>query len=136
MPIIQLDFNNPLNVSVQVGDTAYYCNTFDVGPNWQWASTTTPHRTAGQSNIIEIGVITLVYQFDGSMSYIQCNMPQLLFNQYFAGLSVDSFIMFSKDNKVNLNSMLGYYASVTFRNNSSDKAELFSVGTEIFESSK
>ncbi len=47
-----------------------------------------------------------------------------------------SFIMFSKDNKVNLSSALGYYASVTFKNNSTEKAELFNVGADVFESSK
>ena len=47
-----------------------------------------------------------------------------------------SFIMFSKDNKVNLSSVLGYYASATFRNDSTEKAELFNVGADIFESSK
>ena len=47
-----------------------------------------------------------------------------------------SFIMFSKDNKANMSSLLGYYASVEFRNNSTDKAELFSVGTVFTESSK
>ena len=44
--------------------------------------------------------------------------------------------MFSKDNKVNLSSILGYYASVEFRNSSQEKAELFNVGVDFFESSK
>jgi hypothetical protein len=44
--------------------------------------------------------------------------------------------MFSKDNKVNLSSGLGYYASATLRNDSPDKAELFNVGADVFESSK
>ena len=47
-----------------------------------------------------------------------------------------SFIMFSKDNKVNLSSVLGYYASVTLRNDSTERAELFNVGADVFESSK
>jgi hypothetical protein len=47
-----------------------------------------------------------------------------------------SFIMFSKDNKVNMSDMLGYYASVELRNNSKTEAELFNVGTTFFESSK
>ena len=47
-----------------------------------------------------------------------------------------SFIMFSKDNKVNTSSMLGYYASIEYRNDSLEKAELFKVGAEVFESSK
>jgi hypothetical protein len=33
-------------------------------------------------------------------------------------------------------SLLGYYAEVEFTNNSTDKAELYSAGSEIFESSK
>ena len=44
--------------------------------------------------------------------------------------------MFSKDNKANMANMLGYYASVEYRNNSTDKAELFATGIEVHESSK
>ena len=47
-----------------------------------------------------------------------------------------SYIMFSKDNKANMSSMLGYYASVEYRNSSQIKSELFNVGTDFFESSK
>ena len=87
--------------------------------------------------------------------HIRCDMPQILFNQYFDQIVIcvtcdeyspaecepsppgctGSFIMFSKDNKANMSSLLGYYANAQFRNNSTDKAELFNVGTEIFESS-
>ena len=49
---------------------------------------------------------------------------------------LDDFIMFSKDNKVNLSSLLGYYSKVQFRNNSKDEAELFAVGADFVESSK
>ena len=44
--------------------------------------------------------------------------------------------MFSKDNKANLSSALGYYAEVEMKNASPDKAELFAVGTGMFGSSK
>ena len=50
--------------------------------------------------------------------------------------TIGDFIMFSKDNKANLSNLLGYYAEIQFVNNSSTKAELFSVGSEIFGSSK
>ena len=55
-----------------------------------------------------------------------------------SGLSMnpDNRIFFSKDNKVNLTSLLGYFASTKFVNTSPTKAELFSVGCEIAESSK
>ena len=44
--------------------------------------------------------------------------------------------MFSKDNKANMSSLVGYYASVELRNNSLDKAELFNIGSVFTESSK
>ena len=48
----------------------------------------------------------------------------------------DDFIMFSKDNKVNLSSLLGYYSLLKLGNNSTSKAEMFSVGANFIESSK
>tara|TARA_R100000781_G_C4037118_1_gene112696 strand:- start:63 stop:719 length:657 start_codon:yes stop_codon:yes gene_type:complete len=57
-------------------------------------------------------------------------------NTYTEVCTPASFIMFSKDNKVNMSSLLGYYASVEFRNSSQEKAELFNVGVDFFESSK
>ena len=53
-----------------------------------------------------------------------------------AGLS-DKFILFSKNNKANLSSPLGYFASVKLVNDDTTAAaELFSIATEMFESSK
>ena len=99
MPNITITFSFPINVSVQVGDTAYY------------TSNTTPLGTHIHS--------------DWDPSPATALYP-----------NSDDFIMFSKDNKANLSSLLGYYAEVKFVNNSPDEAELFSVGTEIFGSSK
>jgi len=50
--------------------------------------------------------------------------------------SVDDFIMFSKNENVNKNSLIGYYAEIKLTNNSLDKAELFSLGSEVTQSSK
>ena len=44
--------------------------------------------------------------------------------------------MFSKNKEVNNNSLLGYYAEVKLINNSTDKIELFTLGSEVTESSK
>ena len=46
------------------------------------------------------------------------------------------FIMFGKDNRVNLSSMLGYFAEIELMSNSRDEGEIFSVGCDVFESSK
>ena len=135
---ITLTFSFPLNVSVQVGDTAYYVPTTDVPQEHNaplstpqvWAGTTTPHDTQS-GDIIEIGVITNIDQWNGSQSSIDCDMEDTTVPPM-----LTDFIFFSKDNKANLSSLLGYYALVEFRNDSTEHGELFSVGCDMFESSK
>ena len=83
-PVIQLNFPNPLNASVQVGDVAYFSNPIEVGHAQEWTATTTPHLSNPQSGIIMIGEITQIIPWSGTVSSIICNMPQDLFNQYFA----------------------------------------------------
>jgi len=146
MPIVTINFNRNLNVSVQVGDIAYFINPTDVGPTKTYTATKTPHKTGPQSGIIKIGEIIELDCCTNMASYltggyIKCEMPQDLFNAYYDQIidltpGPSSFIMFSKDNKANMSSILGYYASAQFRNNSTDEAELFNVGMDIFESSK
>ena len=46
------------------------------------------------------------------------------------------YYFFIKDSSVNTSGLLGYYSEVQIKNASTDKAELFSIGSEIFESSK
>tara|TARA_R100000808_G_scaffold12589_1_gene31297 strand:+ start:2948 stop:3421 length:474 start_codon:yes stop_codon:yes gene_type:complete len=157
MPTVVIGFHHVLNGSVQVGDIAYYINPIDVGASQNWQTTTTPHATGSQRNIIKIGKITDLdccnpyvggppAQCTGSGcptgGHIVCDMDQDLYNLYSGNLTDGSgeldpsFIMFSKDNKANMSSILGYYASVQFKNDSTEEAELFNVGTDFFESSK
>ena len=84
MPIIQLNFPNPLNTSVQIGDTAYFSNPVEEGTPGQWAATVTPHLTNTRSEIIKIGEIINIIPWNGAVSIILCDMPQNLFNQYFS----------------------------------------------------
>ena len=102
---LTITFNNPLNVSVQVGDIVYYLDSGEV---------------------IEIGKVLTI-----SGKTITCEIDQ---NQ--ANPPNSSFILFSKYNRKNLTSITGYYADVEMRNDSQEYAEIFSVGSEIFESSK
>lgn len=107
---LTITFNNPLNVSVQVGDIVYYLGT----------------DADGNDAVIEIGKLLTI-----SGKTITCEIDQ---NQ--ANPSNNSFILFSKDNRKNLTSITGYYAEVEMKNDSQEYAEIFSVGSEIFESSK
>jgi hypothetical protein len=50
--------------------------------------------------------------------------------------SEQDYVLFVKNQVVNKTSLKGYYANVKFENNSKRDAEIFSVGSEITESSK
>ena len=50
--------------------------------------------------------------------------------------AVGAYISFAKNKRVNTSSLLGYYASINFVNNSTNKVELFAVGSETSVSSK
>jgi hypothetical protein len=89
MPIIQLSFPNPLNTSVQVGDNAYFSNPTPVSTTGnpfggQWESTTTPHMTNDIDGVVDLGEIVAIIPWDGTNSFIQCDMDQVLFNKYFS----------------------------------------------------
>lgn len=108
MDSITLTFPKPLNVSVQIGDTAYYTNDLN-----------------GET-ITQIGEIT-----DVGVYSIDCNISPSTPRP-----TNTSFILFSKTNAANISGLTGYFAEAVFKNDSTDKIELFSVGSEIFESSK
>ena len=138
MATIQLDFNHDINVSVQIGDLVYFVPTVPVGTpgvNGNWASTTTPHDSAPRENVILIGPVTQFIPWNGTISSIIADYDDAIASIYGAP-NADDFIMFSKDNKVNLSSLLGYYSKLEFRNNSTKEAELFAVGADFVESSK
>jgi len=76
------------------------------------------------------------------MTTLEVNMTNNDYLQYFDSgacnpcVTTNSFLLFSKDNDVNLSSMLGYYANVEFKNLTTNKAELFTVGAGVTQSSK
>tara|TARA_R100000458_G_C8275817_1_gene250988 strand:- start:2195 stop:2614 length:420 start_codon:yes stop_codon:yes gene_type:complete len=139
MPIVTLDFPFLLNVSVQIGDVVYWAVTSTDPPGTplarDWAEGPTPHWQAGFNDIVRIGTIVNIPFNTANGSRIEADMPNVTISEY--GLPpVDAFIMFSKDNKVNLSSILGYYASVKVVNNSTDEGEIFSIASDVVESSK
>tara|TARA_Y100001937_G_scaffold114973_1_gene165299 strand:- start:1155 stop:1496 length:342 start_codon:yes stop_codon:yes gene_type:complete len=113
--MITLTFDFPLNVSVQVGDCAYFVPT-----------TTSSNFNVNSSSVQKIGIITSIIHASNT----------IVTDGSGAAPSNGDFILFSKDNKVNMTSLLGYYASTTIRNNSTDKSELFNISADYIESSK
>ena len=124
MPDITIQVTRKDYPSLQIGDTAYYSSTTSSAGFNTSNSFTKIGLVKGISNATALDdgteTTTLTCEIDDSTP-----VP-----------TTSNFIFFSKDNKVNLTSLLGYFASTKFVNTSTAKAELFSVGCEIAESSK
>ena len=104
-----------LNVSLQVGDTAYFVSNANI--NALDFSTDSPTKIGPISGIGE--------------DSITVNDADVI-----AVPEQGDFIMFSKDKLANNTSLIGYYAEVKLKNNSEAKAELFALSSEIAQSSK
>ena len=125
MAVATLTFANGsgLNPNVQVGDTAYYVATTTSGTG----GFTSNVSGATSNSIVEIGPIASV-NFSTNVITVTTDLPD--------EITTSHFILFSKDNAVNLASVVGYYAEVKMINTSTSAAELYQVSTEMFESSK
>tara|TARA_R100000149_G_C5776442_1_gene74388 strand:- start:70 stop:450 length:381 start_codon:yes stop_codon:yes gene_type:complete len=116
-----------INTSVQVGDNIYFC----------LKSPDASYQTS--NSFVYSGVISGIEKLAGNTNIIVnatnfsnvpggANFPTTNMNDY--------FLFFAKDTSANLNRIKGYYASVLFRNDSNKRAELYTVGAEIQQSSK
>ena len=111
MPNITLTFGNPLPVTVQVGDIAWYLDVDAVPP---------------APTEVQMGPIISI---NGTI--IVVDVPAGV-----APPTTADFVFYIKNPAGKVGQLKGYYAEIQFRNNTTKYAELFSVGTEIFESSK
>jgi len=125
MPNITFTLTHPLNQAIQEGttDVAYYADT----SSYSFADSSSVDF-ADSGSLIRLGPITDV---DYAAKQITCDVAS---NTVLP--ASNDFLFFSKDNRANMASLLGYYAEVEVKNNSTEKAELFAMGSEIFESSK
>lgn len=122
--------------SLQVGDTAYYVpadslNT--VGGFNIFGSSSGDQNT--ESNLVTIGKVSGISTgTSGSVAtttVIINDIPSDFINP-----AAGSYLLFSKDNTVNLSSLVGYFSEATMVNNSTEKAEMFALSCEIVPSSK
>ena len=115
MPTTTLTFAQDINVSVQVGDIIYYAP----------AATVNQHDEITNS-IVELGVVLSI---SGNTIVVDYQTGTIL-------PSASDFIMFAKDRSANMSSLLGYFAEFKIRNNSTEKAEMYSISVDVTESSK
>ena len=124
MPEIAIQVTRTDYPSLQIGDTAYYSNvTSSAGFNTS-------------SSFTKIGTITNINNSTSLSNGTATTSLTCEIDEATPTPTASDFIFFSKNNKVNLTSLLGYFASVKFKNTSTKKAEIFSIGCEVAESSK
>ena len=136
----RINFNHPINDSAQVGDILYFASVSPVG------------ESQTNSPITEIGPITAIgknfVEVDGNAP---ANFTQQQIETGFVTVQVvdengdpgtasvpvaPPLFMFRKNAKANVSTLLGYFANVKITNSTNQRAELYSVGSEIFLSSK
>lgn len=115
MGTMTVQFANTVNITVQPGDIVYFTDDsegeviYPIGP----VESITTLGNASVDNTLNITTTP------------SSNRP-----------TANSYFLFSKDNEANSSALLGYYMDVELRNDSPKYAEVFSSGTEFFESSK
>lgn len=126
----RINFTRPINDSVQVGDILYYAN---VSP--------TSNQTNGP--VTEIGPITVVGEnfvevangAPSGFTETEIETGTITVGGVTAPIAPPLF-MFRKNAQANVSTLLGYFANVNITTNDTGKKELYSVGSEIFVSSK
>ena len=127
----RINFTQQINDSAQVGDILYYAN-----------HSPTSNQTNGP--VIEIGPITAIGEnfvevANGSApagwTAADIETGTLTVNGVTVPIAPPLF-MFRKNAQANVSTLLGYFANIRITHNDNDRAELYSVGSEIFSSSK
>ena len=111
MALKEIQFNQKINSSLQIGDAIYYAVVDSVG-------VLSKPELAGELKELTSGGAIIVEVNDGIT------------------IPVGAFILFSKPIQINESSMKGYYADVTLENHSKKRAELFAISSEAVPSSK
>ena len=120
MSTISLAFDNPVNTSLQVGANA--------------DARDSAFMKSSDGSIHYIGDVTALSadRKTVTITIVPNNNPQIPA----AGSPSSDYVFFVKKADVSNAKLTGYYAEVEMKNTSSNKAELFAVGSEIAISSK
>ena len=102
MADITITFGNTINQSLQVGDVVYF---------------------EKEKDIVELGECTSIA--NDRLSLV-ADIPDTNIRP-----SSDSFFMFAKNNVINTSGLVGYHATLTLENTSTELSELFAVNSEV-----
>ena len=106
MANMNISFENKINQSLQIGDILYFEKDGDI---------------------LEIGECIDITSDRLSLT---ADIPDTNIRP-----EEGRFIMFAKNNVINTSGLLGYHATVTLENTSTDTSELFAVNSEVNVSS-
>ena len=102
MADITITFTNKINTSLQVGDIVYFKK---------------------ENDIVECGECT-------SISSDRLSLVANILDTNIRPTAGDYF-MFAKNNVINTSGLIGYHATTTIENNSTEFAELYAVNSEV-----
>ena len=118
---VVITFDEDINTSLSLNDTIHYVTATNIGNGNVIDSDDLEEYSL---EIKSIGKNTITVGHDNST-----NPPAPIFEE-------GDFVLFKKNSNINKSGVTGYYAEVTFGNSATGKAELFSVSSQINESSK
>jgi len=128
MPTADLTFPNNINVSVQHYASATVADPYGADIIY-YSSVQPPQANATHNKAISIIELGPVIAISGNTITVDYDSSTPL-------PGPDDFIMFAKSRDVNMSSLLGYFAKFRIKNNSTEKAEMYSISVDITESSK
>jgi len=104
---------NMVNSSLQIGDNAFYCDVAVLNGS----------QPINSGDAVALGSIT---EIGPDWIEVQNNVE----------IQDGAFLLFQKSAIVNDAGLRGYYMAVTMSNDTTEKAELFAISSEVTESSK
>tara|TARA_R100000458_G_C8190181_1_gene184146 strand:- start:270 stop:686 length:417 start_codon:yes stop_codon:yes gene_type:complete len=138
MPLHTLQFTDPINSSVTVGDHVFYVQ--GMVNSSQGTLPTNSFEEGYLNNAYYFGQIYSISNPNAINGIPTVNVNVALVPNTQTPLSsaptVDDYVFYLKDSVVDQGDIKGYYASVKLKNNSNDKVELFALSANIEESSK
>jgi len=121
MQTLVLSIGSTINTSLQVGDAVYYSPVNSISSSG---------FSGSNNNVTFFGIVTKINFNTFQVNVIYDNTSSV------TTPTMGDYIMFGKNKAVNSSDVKGYYAEVKFVNKRTDKVELFSIGSEVSQSSK
>ena len=127
----RINFTQPINDSAQVGDILFFSTVSALNNE----TTSIPQQIGPITAIGENFVEVANGSAPAGWTAADIETGTVTVNGVTVPIAPPLF-MFRKNAQANVSTLLGYFANIRITHNDNDRAELYSVGSEIFSSSK